>query len=156
MATADQIIAETAPATLIDHNLIDKDVESLCDGMVQYEKRPAKRRDGSVVEGLYNAWIIFNNPKQFNSYTTDMVKACLRLVRFFARESCGKCTPCRVGAIRGTEVMDRIIAREAPEQNLGLLEDLCETMELGSLCAMGGLTPNPVRSALKYFPEDFA
>ena len=59
MATADQIIAETAPAVLIDHNLIDKDVESLCDGMVQYEKRPAKRRDGSVVEGLYNAWIIF-------------------------------------------------------------------------------------------------
>ena len=81
MATADQIIAETAPATLIDHNLIDKDVESLCDGMVQYEKRPAKRRDGSVVEGLYNAWIIFNNPKQFNSYTTDMVKATILAFR---------------------------------------------------------------------------
>ena len=75
MANTDQIIAATAPAHLIDHNLIDKDVESLCDGMVQYEKRPAKRLDGSVVEGLYNAWIIFNNPKQFNSYTTDMVKA---------------------------------------------------------------------------------
>jgi len=81
MATADQIIAETAPAVLIDHNLIDKDVESLCDGMVQYEKRPAKRRDGSVVEGLYNAWIIFNNPKQFNSYTTDMVKATILAFR---------------------------------------------------------------------------
>jgi 6-oxo-cyclohex-1-ene-carbonyl-CoA hydrolase len=81
MATADQIIAETAPAGLIDHNLIDKDVESLCDGMVQYEKRPAKRRDGSVVEGLYNAWIIFNNPKQFNSYTTDMVKATILAFR---------------------------------------------------------------------------
>jgi len=81
MATADQIIAETAPAELIDHNLIDKDVESLCDGMVQYEKRPAKRRDGSVVEGLYNAWIIFNNPKQFNSYTTDMVKATILAFR---------------------------------------------------------------------------
>ena len=81
MATTDQIIAQTAPATLIDHNLIDKDVESLCDGMVKYEKRPAKRRDGSVAEGLCNAWIIYNNPKQFNSYTTDMVKATILAFR---------------------------------------------------------------------------
>ncbi|MDH3869483.1 MAG: 6-oxocyclohex-1-ene-1-carbonyl-CoA hydratase [Desulfuromonadales bacterium] len=81
MANTDQIITQTAPAALIDHNLIDKDVESLCDGMVQYEKRPAKRRDGSVAEGLYNAWIIFNNPKQFNSYTTDMVKATILAFR---------------------------------------------------------------------------
>ncbi len=81
MATTDQIIAATAPSSLIDHNLIDKDVESLCDGMVQYEKRPARRRDGSVAEGLYNAWIIFNNPKQFNSYTTDMVKATILAFR---------------------------------------------------------------------------
>jgi 6-oxo-cyclohex-1-ene-carbonyl-CoA hydrolase len=81
MATTDQIIAATAPATLIDHNLIDKDVESLCDGMVEYEKRPARRRDGSVAEGLFNAWIIFNNPRQFNSYTTDMVKATILAFR---------------------------------------------------------------------------
>ncbi len=81
MASTDQIITATAPAHLIDHNLIDKDVESLCDGMVQYEKRPAKRLDGSVVDGLYNAWIIFNNPKQFNSYTTDMVKATILAFR---------------------------------------------------------------------------
>ena len=81
MATTDQIIAQTAPAALIDHNLIDQEVESLCDGMVQYEKRPARRRDGSVAEGLYNAWIIFNNPKQFNSYTTDMVKATILAFR---------------------------------------------------------------------------
>lgn len=81
MATTDQIITATAPAHLIDHNLIDKEIESLCDGMVKYEKRPAKRRDGSVVEGLYNAWIIFNNPKQFNSYTTDMVKASILAFR---------------------------------------------------------------------------
>ncbi|HEY5673415.1 MAG TPA: 6-oxocyclohex-1-ene-1-carbonyl-CoA hydratase [Malonomonas sp.] len=81
MANTDQIIAATAPHHLIDHNLIDKDVESLCDGMVIYEKRPAKRRDGSVAEGLYNAWIIFNNPKQFNSYTTDMVKATILAFR---------------------------------------------------------------------------
>ncbi len=81
MATTDQIIADTAPAELIDHNLIDQEIESLCDGMVQYEKRPAKRRDGSVADGLYNAWIIFNNPKQFNSYTTDMVKATILAFR---------------------------------------------------------------------------
>ncbi len=81
MATTDQIIAETSPATLIDHNLVAQDIESLCEGMVQYEKRPAKRRDGSVAEGLYNAWIIFNNPKQFNSYTTDMVKATILAFR---------------------------------------------------------------------------
>ncbi len=81
MANTDQIIAATAPASLIDHNLIDKEIESLCDGMVQYEKRPAKRRDGSIAAGLYNAWIIFNNPKQFNSYTTDMVKATILAFR---------------------------------------------------------------------------
>jgi 6-oxo-cyclohex-1-ene-carbonyl-CoA hydrolase len=81
MATTDQIIAETAPAELIDHNLVDQEIESLCDGMLQYEKRPARRRDGSVIEGLYNAWIIFNNPKQFNSYTTDMVKATILAFR---------------------------------------------------------------------------
>lgn len=81
MATTDEIIKRTAPSHLIDHNLIDREVESLCDGMVQYEKRPAKRKDGSVVQGLYNAWIIFNNPTQFNSYTTDMVKATILAFR---------------------------------------------------------------------------
>jgi formate dehydrogenase iron-sulfur subunit len=76
-------------------------------------------------------------------------------MEFCAAESCGKCTPCRVGSIRGVEVIDRVLAREAPEQNLALLGDLCDTMEHGSLCAMGGLTPNPVRSALEHFAEDF-
>jgi len=81
MATPDEIISRTAPAHLIDHNLIDRDIESLCDGMVLYEKRPAQRRDGSIVAGLYNAWIILNNPKQYNSYTTDMVKATILAFR---------------------------------------------------------------------------
>ena len=81
MATPDQIIAATAPSHLIDHNLIAATVESLCDGMVKYEKRPARRKDGSEVEGLFNAWIILNNPKQFNSYTTDMVKATILAFR---------------------------------------------------------------------------
>ena len=81
MNKTDEVIAKTAPEQLIDHNLIDRDVEKLCDGMVLYEKRPAKRADGSVVEGLYNGWIIFNNPKQYNSYTTDMVKATILAFR---------------------------------------------------------------------------
>ena len=81
MAKAEEIFARTAPPELIDHNLIGQEVEALCEGMVRYEKRPAKRRDGSVAEGLYNAWIVFNNPKQYNSYTTDMVKATILAFR---------------------------------------------------------------------------
>ncbi len=81
MATPDEIISRTAPVHLIDHNLIDREIESLCDGMVLYEKRPATRRDGSVAAGLYNVWIILNNPKQYNSYTTDMVKATILAFR---------------------------------------------------------------------------
>ena len=81
MATTDEIISRTAPLHLIDHNLIDREIESLCDGMVLYEKRPATRRDGSIAAGLYNAWIILNNPKQYNSYTTDMVKATILAFR---------------------------------------------------------------------------
>lgn len=79
-------------------------------------------------------------------------------MEFCAKESCGKCTPCRIGSVRGVEVVDRI--RTATDDGvrrtqLVLLEDLCTTMTKGSLCAMGGLTPMPVRSALEHFPEDF-
>ena len=79
-------------------------------------------------------------------------------MEFCAKESCGKCTPCRIGSTRGVEVVDRI--RTATDDGvrrtqLVLLEDLCTTMTKGSLCAMGGLTPMPVRSALEHFPEDF-
>jgi formate dehydrogenase iron-sulfur subunit len=87
--------------------------------------------------------------------TVDMSHQARFAMEFCAEESCGKCTPCRVGAVRGVEVIDRIIAGVDREANLELLEDLCETMVDGSLCAMGGLTPLPVRSALKHFPEDF-
>jgi 6-oxo-cyclohex-1-ene-carbonyl-CoA hydrolase len=79
--TTAAIVDRTAPAELIDHNLVATEVEQLCNGMVLYERRPAKRRDGSVAEGLYNAWIILNNPKQYNSYTTDMVKAVILAFR---------------------------------------------------------------------------
>ncbi len=77
----DQVIAQTKPGHLIDHNLVAVEGEDMAGGMLRYEKRPAKRRDGSVAEGLYNAWIIFNNPKQYNSYTTDMVKATILAFR---------------------------------------------------------------------------
>jgi formate dehydrogenase iron-sulfur subunit len=76
-------------------------------------------------------------------------------MEFCAAESCGKCTPCRVGAVRGVEVIDRIRAGEHRDENLALLEDLCDVMTEGSLCAMGGLTPMPVRSAIEHFPDDF-
>lgn len=88
--------------------------------------------------------------------TADLARLARFAMAFCAIESCGKCTPCRIGAVRGTEVLDRIIAGQDVAQNLGLLEDLCEVMTDGSLCAMGGLTPMPVRSAVRLFPEDFA
>jgi formate dehydrogenase iron-sulfur subunit len=88
--------------------------------------------------------------------TVDMAHQARFAMEFCAAESCGKCTPCRIGAVRGVEIMDRILAGTAPaDKQLTLLEDLCEVMADGSLCAMGGLTPMPVRSAIKHFREDF-
>jgi len=84
MATTDEIIGKAAPTQLVDHNLVGGEIEGVCGGMVRYEKHPAKRRDGSTAEGLFNAWIVINNPKQYNSYTTDMVKA---LILAFRRAS---------------------------------------------------------------------
>ena len=77
-------------------------------------------------------------------------------MEFCAIESCGKCTPCRIGSTRGLEVIDRMIAGEDREANYDLLVELCDTMEDASLCAMGGMTPFPVRSVLKYYADDFA
>jgi formate dehydrogenase iron-sulfur subunit len=85
----------------------------------------------------------------------DMAKQARFAMEFCAIESCGKCTPCRIGSTRGLEVIDKIVAGEDRAGNVELLEDLCQTMTDGSLCAMGGLTPMPVMSALKHFPEDF-
>ncbi|MCC8244586.1 formate dehydrogenase beta subunit [Saccharothrix luteola] len=87
--------------------------------------------------------------------TVDMASMARFAFSFCAEESCGKCTPCRVGAVRGVEVIDRIVGGEDVDDNLALLGDLCELMADGSLCAMGGLTPNPVRSALQHFADDF-
>jgi len=86
--------------------------------------------------------------------TVDMAAQARFAMEFCATESCGKCTPCRVGAVRGVEVIDRIVAGQETAANVVLLQDLCELMTDGSLCAMGGLTPMPVRSVLQHFPED--
>lgn len=85
----------------------------------------------------------------------DMAKLARYAMEFCAAESCGKCTPCRIGSTRGVEVIDRIIKGEARGRNVALLQSLCDTMLNGSLCALGGMTPYPVQSALKHFPEDF-
>lgn len=87
--------------------------------------------------------------------TADMLKQARFAMEFCAVESCGKCTPCRIGSTRGVETLDKIAAGDEPEANLLLLKDLCHTMKFGSLCALGGFTPYPVMSALTHFPEDF-
>ena len=90
----------------------------------------------------------------FDSHT-NMAEQARFSMEFCAAESCGKCTPCRIGSTRGVEVIDKITAGEDSQANLTLLNDLCDTMELGSLCAMGGMTPFPVRSAVNKFAADF-
>ena len=87
--------------------------------------------------------------------SVDLAKQARFVMSFCAIESCGKCTPCRIGSTRGVEVIDKIVAGIDREKNLTLLEDLCTTMTDGSLCALGGLTPIPVVSALTHFPQDF-
>jgi formate dehydrogenase iron-sulfur subunit len=87
--------------------------------------------------------------------TVDMARMARYAMEFCAIESCGKCTPCRIGSIRGAEVLDDIVNRRRVRESLAVLRDLCDTMKFGSLCLLGGLTPLPVLSALKFFPEDF-
>ncbi|OQP86991.1 formate dehydrogenase [Rhizobium rhizosphaerae] len=87
--------------------------------------------------------------------TVDMLAQARFAFEFCAVESCGKCTPCRIGSTRGVEVVDRIAQGVEPEANKVLLTDLCNTMKFGSLCALGGFTPYPVMSALTHFPQDF-
>jgi formate dehydrogenase iron-sulfur subunit len=87
--------------------------------------------------------------------TVDMARMARYAMEFCAIESCGKCTPCRIGSTRGMEVIDRILAGTDGERNVRLLEELCDTMVQGSLCGLGGMAPFPVQSALKHFREDF-
>lgn len=116
---------------------------ALFDTPFDYEAFAA--RDGLIGHG---GIVVFDD-------TVDMAKMARFAMEFCGVESCGKCTPCRVGAVRGVEVVDRIIANDNPALNIELLKDLCNTMKLGSLCALGGFTPYPVMSALTHFPEDF-
>jgi formate dehydrogenase iron-sulfur subunit len=85
----------------------------------------------------------------------DMAKQARFAMEFCAIESCGKCTPCRLGSTRGMETIDQIIAGKDVDANLALIADLADTMKFGSLCALGGFTPYPVMSAIRHFPEDF-
>lgn len=87
--------------------------------------------------------------------TVDMLEQARYAMEFCAVESCGKCTPCRIGSTRGVEVIDRIRSGIERDKNLVVLNDLCNTMRYGSLCALGGLAPDPVSSALKHFSGDF-
>ena len=103
-------------------------------------------RDGLIGHG---GLVVFDD-------TVDMANMARFAMEFCAIESCGKCTPCRIGSTRGVEVIERIIGGVKVADNIELLEDLCQTMKLGSLCALGGLAPYPVLSALRHFPEDFA
>ncbi|OSQ35557.1 formate dehydrogenase beta subunit [Thalassospira mesophila] len=87
--------------------------------------------------------------------SVDLMKQARFAMEFCAIESCGKCTPCRIGAVRGVETVDKIAQGDDPDGQIELLHDLCDTMKFGSLCALGGFTPYPVLSALTHFPEDF-
>jgi formate dehydrogenase iron-sulfur subunit len=87
--------------------------------------------------------------------TSNLADLAQYAMHFCAVESCGKCTPCRIGSTRGVEVIAKIRAGDTSPKQVGLLRDLCDTMVSGSLCAMGGMTPYPVLSALEHFPEDF-
>ena len=116
---------------------------ALFDTPFDYEAFAA--RDGLIGHG---GVVVFDD-------SVDMAAQARFAMEFCGIESCGKCTPCRVGAVRGVEVIDRIVRDEARADNLVVLEDLCNTMKFGSLCALGGFTPYPVMSALTHFPEDF-
>jgi formate dehydrogenase iron-sulfur subunit len=89
--------------------------------------------------------------------TVDMARMARYALEFCAIESCGKCTPCRIGSTRGVELVDRILksTNGTRAADLALLDELCDTMFNGSLCGLGGMTPFPVRSALQHFRSDF-
>ncbi|HUB62859.1 MAG TPA: NADH-quinone oxidoreductase subunit NuoF [Methylocella sp.] len=117
---------------------------ALFDTPFDYEAFAA--RDGLIGHG---GIVVFDD-------TVDMAKMARFAMEFCAIESCGKCTPCRIGSTRGVEVIDRVLAGVKPADNMALLEDLCNTMKFGSLCALGGFAPYPVMSAVRHFREDFS
>jgi formate dehydrogenase iron-sulfur subunit len=116
---------------------------SLFETPFDYEAFAAK--DGLIGHG---GIVVFDD-------TVDMARQARFAMEFCGVESCGKCTPCRIGSVRGMETVDKILAGRNVDANLALLRDLCHTMKFGSLCALGGFIPYPVLSAMNYFPEDF-
>jgi len=116
---------------------------ALFDTPFDYEAFAA--RDGLIGHG---GIVVFDD-------SVDLSKQARFAMEFCAIESCGKCTPCRIGSTRGVETIDKIRAGERVAENIAVVEDLCNTMKFGSLCALGGFTPYPVLSALKHFREDF-
>jgi len=116
---------------------------ALFDTPFDYEAFAA--RDGLIGHG---GIVVFDD-------SVDMAKQARFAMEFCAIESCGKCTPCRIGSTRGAETIARIQRGDRVPENIALVEDLCNTLKLGSLCALGGFTSYPVMSALKYFREDF-
>ena len=120
--------------------------ESLLDTPLDYEAFAAA---GGLVG--HGGIVVFDD-------TVDLAAQARFAFEFCAKESCGKCTPCRIGSTRGVETIDRIVTPDAKHprvQQVQLLKDLCDTMLYGSLCAMGGMTPYPVISAMDHYPEDF-
>jgi formate dehydrogenase iron-sulfur subunit len=134
--------------------------------------RPVKAVQVGGPLGAYFPRALFDTPFDYEAFTAknglighggitvfddtaDMAKQARFAFEFCAIESCGKCTPCRIGSTRGVETIDKIIAGDSTEANLALVSDLCNTMKFGSLCALGGFTPFPVMSALTHFPDDF-
>jgi len=117
--------------------------EAMLDTPLDYEALTAQK--GLLGHG---GMVVFDD-------SVHLAKQARFAMEFCAAESCGKCTPCRIGSTRGVEVIDKIIAGTDRPQNLQLLDDLCEVMLDASLCALGGLTPLPVQSALRHFPGDF-
>ena len=115
----------------------------LFDTPFDYEAFTAK--DGLIGHG---GIVVFDD-------TVDMKAQARFAMEFCAIESCGKCTPCRIGSTRGVELVDRLAAGVKPTETIAILEDLCHTLKYGSLCALGGFTPYPVMSAIRHFPEDF-
>ncbi len=135
--------------------------------------RPARAVQVGGPLGAYFPRALFDTPFDYEAFaaknglighggvvvfddTVDMARQARFAMEFCAIESCGKCTPCRIGSTRGVEVIDRVVRGDRRPENLALLNELCETMRLGSLCALGGFVPYPVLSALTHFPEDFA
>ncbi len=117
--------------------------ESLLDTPLDYEAFAAAK--GMLGHG---GIVVFDD-------TVDLAHQARFAMEFCAEESCGKCTPCRIGSTRGVETIDKIIANTNRDNNLDVLDDLCNLMLDASLCALGGLTPYPVLSAIRHFPEDF-